>query len=139
MGSSLSGSLFYGIVLGNSSEICLPEEVLDNDLEQPWREAFFSPPDGYESPEWDAWREKVKEFEASPRHVEIDFFGHGCGDGFVYAITSRALTQEANWDVSKPVVIPADLSEYDKWLAAYCEKFSLTYSQPKWYVGCLYF
>lgn len=140
MGCDPQAILYYGFPIGEPGEE-LEFDVWD--VEKAWIEKMAPPQpesDGsYQSPEWDAWREKNREWEASPENVAIWF--SGCDSYQGHYVHADALKKSVTWTDCLPIS-PEDIPpshEHDAQIKAFCEFAGIEYKQPGWHLAALYF
>lgn len=94
----------------------------------------------YRGPEWDAWREKVKAYEATAQHVEIDFSGaESCHKYYVHCpCHGVTVTWDDQIDLGRDMLLE-EIPEADAAIKAFCERFNIEYKQPSWHLAVRYF
>lgn len=144
MSTDPKGILYYGIKLDTEPE--WPDDDDYQDKNDAWKERHRPQQpeeDGgdYRTPEWDAWRAANRIYEASPKHVEIDWSGtDSCHDDGWY-VHCPGLEKSVTWDGHLDLAgMTLDRnSEADAALKEFCEEFGLPYKQPSWHLACQYF
>lgn len=136
MSTDPSGILFYGFPL--------PSLIVDyHDLNDQWEEDHAPPTpkdkSNYRTPEWDEWRERNRQWEATLENVRIDWSGgENCEK---YYLHCDGLKKSVDWD-EQIVVTQADLAHQEeaaKFLHAFCDRFNLPKQQPQWHLATRYF
>lgn len=93
----------------------------------------------FRTPDWDAWRDNVREYEKTNRHVTIAW--SGASDSESYYVSAEGIKHEVEWDEQKPLT-GVDLGpqpEADRHIKEFCEMFGIEFKQPGWHLAALYF
>lgn len=134
MSTDPSGILFCGFPL--------PALIVDyHDLNEEWEKEFRpkEPKDksNYRTPEWDDWRERLAEWEATVQNVKIDWSGaENCEQ---YYLHCAGLEKSVDWNdllVINDLSIPADA---ERMLHQFCDRFNLPKKSPQWHLAARYF
>lgn len=140
--------LYYGIDLGGViREKHMSATYEYHDINDEWEEAHRpAEPEGDRAagyhlrPEWDAWREKLRAYEATVEHVEMTWFGaENCER---YVIHCPALEIKVEWDEQHEFErghLLCPNPEADKWIEKFCEQFGLPFKRPAWHLAAHYF
>jgi len=140
MGQSFDGKLLYGIPL-NSVQVYAYQERTGKDLSdvsEDWGSAHEPVrPDAEDrrGPEWNAWREALCAWEATPGHVEARWVGYLESDS-EYVIHCPCIKKESDEGEIVEVDIKAlaamDMTEYDAKIREFCTFADVIFVQPKW-------
>lgn len=146
MSTSLTAILYYGIELGDER----PDEIDFNSPDDIWNKEHRpqepvcdrTVKDYSRTPEWDAWRERFREWEKTPEHIELFWSGgEGCENHYV-----SCSGLEKSVDGSEQMEVGPDsfsdigtMLKADSILKEFCERFELLYKQPTWHLAARYF
>ena len=137
MDADIQGIIFYGFKL--------PRLVVDAcDLNDKWAKEHCPPrPEDrsdYKSPEWEEWRQKLREYEATPCHVEIAW--SGVEEEPQYYVHCPCCCKKVYWGEMlklEPAQFFTEMDGAKQWLYAFCDRFNLPKSEPSWYLASRYF
>jgi hypothetical protein len=136
MSADPTAILFYGFPL--------PRLVVDyHDLNEQWvggrRPKQPDDRSDYKSPEWEDWRTRLREWEATVENAKISWSGsEQCEQFFVHC---AGLKKSVEWN-ELLAVSADDLSHptgAKEMLHAFCDKFNLPKGEPQWYLAARYF
>lgn len=139
MSTDAKALIYYGFPLEDWDD----PEFLYHELNETWEKQRrpTEPEDksSYRTPEWDEWRTEMREWEASPENVKIDW--SGCENDESYYVHAEGLEVSVEWGEQKPLAEVDLLSqpEADKFIREFCEKTGIEYKQPGWHLASLYF
>lgn len=136
MGADPEAILFYGYPL---PALVVDYLELNDQWENDHRPKKPEDTSNYKTPEWDEWRERVREWEKTLENVRLDW--SGAEDCEQYYIHCAGLKKSVEWNELLAV------SEYDlahpmgakKLLHEFCDRFNLPKDEPKWHLAARYF
>lgn len=138
--------LYYGIDLGGAMKEKYMTATYDyHAINEAWHEEHQpkqpeGDPGNYKGPAWDEWRKQKREFDKSPEHVAMNWFGAESCERFVVHCPGLKISVE--WDkqheFERGHLLGPD-PEADKWIEAFCVQFGLPFKRPSWHLAALYF
>lgn len=144
MGYDSQGFLYYGFPITRREDYGSKLKLRADryDLECEWEDLYRpkAPEDTSDrgNAEWDAWRERLKEWEKTPQNIEINW--SGSEDCERYYVHAAGLCKQVLWSDQSQVTpeMLAPHPEADKWIEKYCEFAGIKYQQPGWYLAARY-
>lgn len=144
MSTDPHGILYYGIALEETEQEKFRGSDFDyHDVNDQWKQSHgpTQPDDriNYKTPEWDAWREANKAWEAGPQNVTINWYGgENCQR---YVVHCAGLEKRVEWDeqIDLGNFILGQVPAADEWIKKFCDQVEIPYRQPTWHLAALYF
>lgn len=136
--------LYYGISItppdeyGSEPELRADRYDLEYEWEQKHRPEAPLDRSDLHSQEWEDWRKRLQEWEASSQNVQIGF--SGADDCERYFVHCAAMVKRVEWSEQLEITpeMLAPNPEADEWIKKFCEFAGVEYQQPKWYLAARY-
>ena len=139
MSTNPEAILYYGFPLKDYEDDDYSYHDTNDEWEKEKRPAEPSDKSDYRTPEWDEWRRKVGEWNATGENIELTWSGaEGC---YAYYVHAAGLSRSVEWNEQMPLkdFDFGQQTEADGNLKEFCQRFGLPWQTPGWHLACRYF
>lgn len=139
MGADPDGIIYYGFPIEDWEDNELSYHDINDEWEDLHRPAQPANKDDYRTPEWDEWRQRLREWQKGPENIQVDWSGGEMCEA--YYVSAEGLKLSVEWNEQIPLAgrTFGPQPEADEQLKRFCEKFGIEWKRPGWHLAARYF
>ena len=129
MGDCAQSKIIFGFRVGDAKKI--------SHYKCQWEQTHYAYPSipktqDYLSPEWEQWRQDVKEWESKFSVIVVPMGYH---DDCEWYVTLPSHCLHGDWDSAKEIDLTLFNQEFNvELLKEFCKKLNIDWHEPKWYL-----